>query len=434
MKFGFGGFKLGLGGGRTLVQWLLDAMGLGTTTTYTGPTAHWVAGNTGTLINQGGLVNSAGQAIPPIRGATISGGAVTAAGDAMVFEAEATNYQLQSNTFSSWNKRPGVAVTLATANAAADPFGGTAMWKLEDGSSSDYAELVLTNNSVASNASRVATCYVKKDTDETRFPEFFLYDQVADGYVFFLNTKTGATYSRAAAGNPAYTDVSVVESPTGFWKVTVKVTFSAARTSSAFYIRPAASNNFSTFDNAPTGFIYVGFVQVETGLYPSSYIPTTTAAVTRPATRLLIPTPAAFNDASGFQTRLKLTPKALPGTDQIIVADATSGARLYVKGADNKVYWKVGAKEIATAALTVGTTYNLGIRQTTSGASIALNSTVTTDATMTTIPALGATLEIGSVSNTLYGTFEIAADTADRLIQAFGDSSAPAGWYAEVIP
>ena len=66
--------------------------------------------------------------------------------------------------------------------------------------------------------------------------------------------------------------------------------------------------------------------------------------------------------------------------------------------------------------------------------SISLDQTVTTDASMQTLPTWGTTLEIGSASNALYLTGEIVGDTADTLIQAYGDSSTTATWFSEETP
>ena len=352
------------GQSNAVVQWLLDASGLfspPSPTTYTGPTAHWVADSTGTLVNQGGLL-SGGQKIPPIRGATIVDGVVTAAGDAMVFEAAATGIGLYSNTFSNaaWVKS-----NITPTQNAVGPDGVTnSAWTLVAGAN----DATMLQSVTSAAATRVTAVYLKRKTGTGAISL-----TVDNGSTYSKKTLTTAwqrfEYSQAAVTNPVYG------------------------------LKMATSGDE----------IYAYHDELLSAATATSPIPTTTAAITRAATDLAIPTPLALSDPSGFQLRAKLTPKALPGTDQVIWSDATSGAKLYIKGADNKVYYFHNAKEVASsAALTLGTTVDLGIRQTAAGASISLDQTVTTDATMTTIPDFGTTLEIGSAANANYFTGEIA--------------------------
>lgn len=65
-------------------------------------------------------------------------------------------------------------------------------------------------------------------------------------------------------------------------------------------------------------------------------------AVTVPATDLSFATASIppLNLPSGYQFREKATPRALPGTDQVLFGCASSGCQLYIRGTDNKVVWR----------------------------------------------------------------------------------------------
>ena len=533
-----------------VIQWFLNSFGLFepvTNTTYTGPTAHWVADSTGTLINQAGLVSSAGESLPPIRGATIAtteaGGAtlgpelvtnggfdadaswtkgdasvtisggkavfinsaaslyqnclvvgrrytysaelsditdgsllmgsstpatvvftdgagtnttytgtftatsanlifqaggsadysldnisvreviptVTAAGDAMVFEATTTNLLLQSNAFmTTWTNNgrgeftknavgpDGITNSAWTADVTVTGVG----WQ-------NYQLLANLKNSVV-------TVSVYAKPIDGNFLALRVYNPTTTNFaVQFFNIASGTVAGSLLSGYTV-SDAGCEPAGNGFYRCWLSVLVSDHAHRAELF--PANNNDTAlACTSGHTVLVYEYNAGIGT---LSSPIPTTTAATTRNPTDLAIPTPAAFLDASGFQGQMQVTPKALPGTDQVLLYDPTSGAKLYIKGADNKVYWLVGAKEVATAALTANTTYDLGWRQTAAGASISLDQTVTTDATMTTIPAIGAALEIGSAGNANYFTGEIAKNSNGYFLHAIADKSTTPTWFS----
>ena len=525
-------------GSRAVVQWVLNALGVGvpaTATTYTGPMPHWIADSTGTLINQGGLVNSAGQSIPPIRGATIatteaggatlgpellsdngfdndavwtskagwtiSGGTASASSQGVVIGQQLTSVAGQPYSFtftivstggrgvrvsigggwfSSYYSTTGThTVSVTPAASASYVFGlqtdgGTGTVVIDNLSckkviptvtaagdamvfeaaatnkvTSHKARPTVTTNAVISGGGSTPAV-LSLATDATPLATANLAN-VCTGNVFVIDNSAGDAVATLTFGG---TTANTNKHSFSIWarKVSGAGTSRAMLTSGtgAATITGAAYAQYKGENLTPSGttqqlVVEVGIGDIVRVILPRLQeavaicseifaIPETTAAVTRPATDLAIPPPAAFSDASGFQGRMKFTPKALPGTDQVLLYDPTSGAKLYIKGADNKVYWLVGAKEVATAAVSVNTTYDLGWRQTAAGASISLDQTVTTDASMQTLPTWGTTLEIGSASNALYLTGEIVGDTADTLIQAYGDSSTTATWFSEETP
>jgi hypothetical protein len=153
------------------------------------------------------------------------------------------------------------------------------------------------------------------------------------------------------------------------------------------------------------------------------------AAVTFTATDFSYPNPLPLNN---WQFRTKIKVDGTPATDMWLWSDGVAG--VYYKAADSKFYYKHGGgTEIATAAISVGNTYDLGVKQSSStGASISLNQVVTTNAAVTANYSPAAILSIGEKGdNTLY--FRGRLQQQGNLdVLAFQDLT-NANWFSEDI-
>ena len=133
--------------------------------------------------------------------------------------------------------------------------------------------------SASSSTTYTASVFVKKDNNESRFPEFVLrteFTSYSEIYVQ-LNTKTGASTIRFQNGTASKS----VESFGDYWRVILTVT-NIADAQIVFRIVPAATNVFGTF-NPQIGSIIAWGAQLEAGSYATSYIPTIASSVTRNA-------------------------------------------------------------------------------------------------------------------------------------------------------
>jgi hypothetical protein len=92
----------------------------------------------------------------------------------------------------------------------------------------------------------------------------------------WFNASTGA-FGTVAAGVTA----TVLGQFNGFWRVSFTGTIAASNT--YFYAGPADANGSSTATASGTNGLLIWGCQLELGSYPTSYIPTTSAAVTRNA-------------------------------------------------------------------------------------------------------------------------------------------------------
>lgn len=151
--------------------------------------------------------------------------------------------------------------------------------------------------------------------------------------------------------------------------------------------------------------------------------------VTFTATDLAYPNPLPTNN---WQWRTKIKVDGTPATDMWLWSDGTAG--VYYKAADSKIYYKHGGgTEIATAAISVGNTYDLGVRQSAvAGASVSLNQVVTTNAAVTANYTPGATLSIGEKGdNTLYFRGRLQQHSVgDFFAFSFNDGTS---WFSEDI-
>lgn len=128
---------------------------------------------------------------------------------------------------------------------------------LEDDDGAAYEYVSETITVPADTNLNIARWFVKKDTDETRFP-FFGMDIGAVAAYYHVNTKTGAT---SAEGTPAAGGAIEVNQVGDWWEVLVSLTNDGS-TNQVIYAIPARSTVIGTASVAATGSIIVGNVEL----------------------------------------------------------------------------------------------------------------------------------------------------------------------------
>jgi len=188
-----------------------------------------------------------------------------------LIEGVRTNLLTYSEQFdnAAWSK----SNAIVTANSSISPDGTQNADTLTSSSAANAQ--ILQIKSTTALAVYSASIYVKKDNNESRFPEFYLRTEAVSYNEIYLqiNTKTGASVIRFENGTVSQS----VESSGDYWRVKLTLT-NTADTSIIFGIRPAATNVFGTF--APqVGSVIIWGAQLEQSASATEYIPTTTAAV-----------------------------------------------------------------------------------------------------------------------------------------------------------
>ena len=188
----------------------------------------------------------------------------------LLMEEARTNICLQSEDFgTTWSGN----VTV-TVNDDAAPDGNTTADKLDD--TSGGANHTITQNiSVADDTtSYTFSCFVDKTATSTNFGVYIEFRSVSIiSAIVFVVASTGAFVNSGG-------DAATVEDHGDFWRVSITLANNGSgNTTVRGRLYPATGS--SALDITETGAIHAWGAQIEAGAFPTSYIPTTTASVTR---------------------------------------------------------------------------------------------------------------------------------------------------------
>jgi len=194
----------------------------------------------------------------------------------LLVEPAATNLCLQSEDINTtWSDN---AVT-PTQSTEETPDGDTTnkyIKLVDDGGGGTGFVFIYQDITVAANTKYTASAFLKADQLSFARLEAQEYDGATNGFQYF-NLSTGA---KGTALN--LDDSKIEEYPNGWYRCSITWTQGAADTSFRLRIFVANSISSANVDVDGTSSIFVWGAQVETGPIATSYIPTTTASVTRP--------------------------------------------------------------------------------------------------------------------------------------------------------
>lgn len=231
-----------------------------------------------------------------LNGNTVASNVVTAGNGATIpsttllgylAEGARTNVVLQSETFdnASWTK----ARSSVTANATAAPDGNTTADKLVEDATAGNNHNISQTITVTSGVAYSIAVWVK--AAERTQAQIQLFDGVGVNQFPVVNLSTGAV---VVANGATVTSTSY---PNGWWKFSFAAT--PATVSLQVFLYPAVAGS-AVYNGDGVSGIYLWGVQVEQAAFPSTYIPTTTVAVTRNADTLTYP--AAGNMSASIGT------------------------------------------------------------------------------------------------------------------------------------
>jgi hypothetical protein len=189
----------------------------------------------------------------------------------LLLEPQRTNLALQSSSFDSatWAKTR----STVTANATTSPSGIVDADKLIP--SVDNNNHIITQISIPVTAQiYTASVYAKKgEYDTVRLLLSNLWASPNPNAIFNLTTKTVFSTQNATA--------KITELENDWFRLEITATINATAGSNAHLIIYAGDNDNVTFAGDGTSGLFIWGAQLEAGAYPTSYVPTSSASVTR---------------------------------------------------------------------------------------------------------------------------------------------------------
>lgn len=262
-----------------------------------------IAGRDGTTVQSGGTGSTS---MNPMTGAVVAdGGLVQGAlplpgiGTLPMFLAQGarTNLLLRSQTFNvaDWTS---VALQATVADGAASaPDGTVTAAKLIPSvvSSNHYVRQDIVK--AAESLRYTLSFYAKEGEYRYLIPQLVA---VSDGAQCIIDLRTGLVVTAGSTFGSGFTFVSASCTPAanGFYRVVI-IADSSAAASLQSRLGCSNANSYGAFSGDAVSGIYFWGAQLEQASFPSLYIPTTAASLTRTADNILWTPPAALSTTSG---------------------------------------------------------------------------------------------------------------------------------------
>lgn len=212
-------------------------------------------------------------------------------GTGLLVEEERENIVLQSNSFNQnpWSTIAGLANPVQ--NVTGPDNVANSAWTFDDNSASH--ERLRQEFSASNNLTYTLSVYIKKDSDETRFPSVLLrlfgatelQEQVQ------INTATGAGIEEDPDTDGTFTITDAGD----WWRIELSLTNNATgNTTLRVDIQPARGSTFGLGNPVAQGSAVFFGCQIEIDTFATSYIATGASSATRSADNV------SFNDISWF--------------------------------------------------------------------------------------------------------------------------------------
>jgi hypothetical protein len=230
------------------------------------PRVTFTRASTGTFVGSNGLLQSA-----TTNEARFDHNPTTGESLGLLVEEARTNLVLRSEEFGTTWTTSNLTVT---SNSETAPNGTlTADTLVEDTATSAHA--VNQPISVVSGTAYTLSCYAKPAG--RNFAQLLMLGGFAANITAIFDITTGAVGT--TAGSPTVTSTNVGN---GWYRLSITAT-ATSTTSTAIQLRPSSSSSSAFYQGNGTSGIHVWGAQLEAGAFPTSYIPTTSATVTRAA-------------------------------------------------------------------------------------------------------------------------------------------------------
>ncbi len=258
---------------------------------YAGVDVGNVTGGTGysfTRASDGYYTNSDGTL-------TLFGSGALRRGDrGVLIEGARTNLLLQSQTFgTTWTAQR----TTITENTIAAPDGtttaDTVLETVDNGSHGVFQAIT----KAASSITYALSCHIKPNGRNWAILQLDSAGETNRVRVWFDLTGSGVVGSNVAAGTGfSFVSASIQALANGWYRCVAVIT-GDTNTTYTLHVRPATADTTVSYAGDITKGLYLWGAQLEAASFPSSYIPTTSATVTRAADNLVYTLPGI---ASGY--------------------------------------------------------------------------------------------------------------------------------------
>ena len=323
-------------------------------------------------------------------------------------EGARTNLCLQSEVLdnASWTKTR----STITANAVASPDGNTTADKIVEDATAGASHQISQDITATADANYAISMFFKAGE---RSWVRLLASNGANSFGRYFNIGTGALGTATVAGTGANVTSSIVAYANGWYKCTIVGSVGSAVTTITLSVQMANADNGASYNGDGASGLYAWGAQFENNVsFASSYIPTTTVAVTRNADVLTYPSANNVSDSAGTSYgELSTLWATCPDAVAIGLAASFTGAQyLFSARPSTQIgvndgtgfVTKTGLTDMNTAARKRATSWGaLGMSATGDGVSVA---NTTFDGSMNSM-AIGIGVRgDGSTSHNWFGT------------------------------
>jgi hypothetical protein len=410
--------------GLTATERVLPRLALDfTTASLDGRITFTRSGNTATVTNSSGVIAGINADLP-----RFDYDPVTLACKGLLIEESRTNHITYTSDLSqaAWIK---LNLTF-DANAAISPSGANDAFKLKKDATTSTSNVRQVGVASATGIYTAST-YAKKA--EWNFLYMSVTGSSTNGVAFDLTTGAATPFGTGATG-------SAVEVGNGWWRCSVTHTLAAQDATNTNQPRPTAAGA-TALGNGSDG-VYIWGPQLEAGAFATSYIPTTTTALTRNADVATI-TGTNFSDfwqATKGGASVLATPSTVSGVRPLVQFDDntadniialrgnTTNPELYIKATTDQA-------TIDAGTIAANTAYRLAGTWATDNCAASLNSGTAVLDSSATIPTVTQARLGSDGTNYLNGHLQSVEYYNERILNSnLQVVSSPAGYRSIIGP
>lgn len=223
----------------------------------------------------------------------------TLAAQGLLIEEQRTNLMLQSQFVSGWTASAGTLTT----NVTASPDGTTNAASFIEDSTNAVRSINQSSQSFTAGATLTASLFVKQTGGATRhFRVQISTNAGANGFRAYFNLATNSVALQTqgfGTGTAVANSATITPVGNGWYRISASGTVDPAATAaSGMGFMQDTPSGAATYTGDGTSGLYIWGAQLEAGAFPTSYIPTTTTALTRNADQASVNSLSPWYNAS----------------------------------------------------------------------------------------------------------------------------------------